>query len=97
MPTYDYHCATCGTDFEYSQKMSDPPLAHCPKESCPLEGKLKGTGTVERRISAGTGLVFKGSGFYITDYKGSSPPPKREGGSPKKDDPPAPAPPKKDV
>jgi putative FmdB family regulatory protein len=60
MPTYEYRCPQCGTDFEKFQKMSDPPGAPCP--SC-------GAGA-ERRISAGAGLVFKGSGFYITDYRG---------------------------
>jgi len=60
MPTYEYRCPQCGTDFEKFQKMSDPPLAACP--SCGAEA--------ERRISGGAGLVFKGSGFYITDYRG---------------------------
>jgi putative FmdB family regulatory protein len=62
MPTYEYRCPQCGTDFEKFQKMSDPPVAPCP-----------GCGTeAERRMSAGAGLVFKGSGFYITDYRGDS-------------------------
>lgn len=60
MPTYEYRCPQCGTDFEKFQKMSDPPVAPCP--SCDAQA--------ERRISAGAGLVFKGSGFYITDYRG---------------------------
>jgi putative FmdB family regulatory protein len=58
MPTYEYRCPACGTDFEKFQKMSDPPLADCP--ACGA--------AAERRMSAGAGLVFKGSGFYITDY-----------------------------
>lgn len=58
MPTYEYRCEK-GHEFEAFQRMSDPPLTECPE--C-------GAGA-ERRISAGTGLVFKGSGFYITDYK----------------------------
>lgn len=58
MPTYEYRCEK-GHDFEAFQKMSDPPLTECPECGAPAE----------RRISAGTGLVFKGSGFYITDYK----------------------------
>jgi len=62
MPTYEYRCPQCGTDFEKFQKMSDPPVAPCP--SCGAEA--------ERRMSAGAGLVFKGSGFYITDYRGDS-------------------------
>lgn len=86
MPTYEYRCLTCGHEFEFFQSMSEAPLAHCPHAECPLEEAKKGTGTVERRISAGTGLVFKGSGFYITDYKGSTPPPKRDSGSSKKDE-----------
>ena len=60
MPTYEYRCPACGTDFEKFQKMSDPPVAPCP--SCGAEA--------ERRLSAGAGLLFKGSGFYITDYRG---------------------------
>lgn len=60
MPTYEYRCPACGTDFEKFQKMSDPPVAECP--SCGAEA--------ERRLSAGAGLLFKGSGFYITDYRG---------------------------
>lgn len=60
MPTYEYRCPECGTDFEKFQRMSDPPQAECP--SC-------GAAAV-RRLSAGAGLVFKGSGFYITDYRG---------------------------
>jgi len=58
MPTYEYRCEK-GHEFEAFQKMSDPPLTECPECG----------GAAERRISAGTGLVFKGSGFYITDYK----------------------------
>jgi putative FmdB family regulatory protein len=62
MPTYEYRCRDCGTDFEKFQRMSDEPVAECPK--C-------GAGA-ERRLSAGAGLLFKGSGFYITDYRGDS-------------------------
>ena len=60
MPTYEYRCPECGTEFEKFQKMSDPPGAPCP--SC---GK-----DAERRLSGGAGFLFKGSGFYITDYRG---------------------------
>jgi len=60
MPTYDYVCAKCGHQFEAFQSMSDAPLTKCPK--CK-------TGKVKRLIGAGAGLVFKGSGFYETDYK----------------------------
>ena len=59
MPTYEYKCTKCGHLFEAFQKMSDPPVDKCPKCG----------GPVERIISGGTGLIFKGSGFYITDYK----------------------------
>jgi putative FmdB family regulatory protein len=60
MPTYEYRCPACGTNFEKFQRMSDPPEAECP--SC---GEA-----AQRRLSAGAGLIFKGSGFYITDYRG---------------------------
>ena len=64
MPTYDYKCRKCGHAFEHVQKMSDKPLKSCPK--CKK-------GKVDRLIGAGAGLIFKGTGFYITDYKKSSP------------------------
>lgn len=60
MPVYDYQCSSCGNTFEATQRMSDPPLTTC---ACGSEG------TVTRLLSAGSGLIFKGSGFYITDYK----------------------------
>lgn len=59
MPTYDYKCLKCGTRFEVFQKMKDPPVAKCPK--CGAKA--------ERQLSGGHGIVFKGSGFYETDYK----------------------------
>ncbi|MCA9730075.1 MAG: zinc ribbon domain-containing protein, partial [Candidatus Eisenbacteria bacterium] len=59
MPTYDYVCTACGHEFEVFQKMSDPPKKRCP------ECRSK----VERKIGTGAGLIFKGSGFYITDYR----------------------------
>ncbi len=62
MPTYEYKCLECGYLFEEFQKMSDAPLETCPK----CGGKVK------RLISNGAGLVFKGSGFYLTDYKNSN-------------------------
>ena len=67
MPTYEYLCPA-GHEFELFQKMSDKPRAKCP--SC---GKV-----AVRRISGGAGLVFKGSGFYITDYG-------KDGKGPRKD------------
>ncbi len=66
MPVYDYKCLTCGKEFEYQQKITDNALEHCPPEIC--EKELKGNGKVERLISKNIGLVFKGSGFYLTDY-----------------------------
>ena len=59
MPTYEYKCKDCGFKFEEFQSIADAPLEECP--SC--NGKL------ERLVSGGAGLIFKGSGFYITDYK----------------------------
>jgi putative FmdB family regulatory protein len=59
MPTYDYDCADCGHTFEYFQSITASPLELCPK--C--------NGRVYRRINGGAGLIFKGSGFYLTDYK----------------------------
>lgn len=62
MPTYDYSCPKCGHTFEQFQSMKDEPLKKCPK--------CKKTG-VKRLVGGGAGLIFKGSGFYITDYKKS--------------------------
>jgi putative FmdB family regulatory protein len=67
MPTYEYACAKCGHNFEISQPMSAAALTTCPKEVCPK--KPWGKGKVKRTISGGAGLLFKGSGFYITDYR----------------------------
>lgn len=67
MPTYQYVCQHCGHEFEAFQRMTEEPLKKCP--SCK---KLKLT----RIISGGAGIIFKGSGFYETDYKAS----KKEGG-----------------
>jgi putative FmdB family regulatory protein len=71
VPTYDYECEKCANKFELFQKMSDEPVAKCPKCG----------GKATRLISQGTGIIFKGSGFYTTDYK------KKE--RPKKDDKPS--------
>ena len=60
MPTYEYECRACGHRFEKVQGMSDPHV-----RTCPACGKKK----VERLISGGGGFLFKGSGFYITDYR----------------------------
>jgi putative FmdB family regulatory protein len=67
MPTYEYACAKCGRTFEKVQSILDKPLTVCPKDVC---GQKKwGRGKVKRVISAGAGLLFKGNGFYITDYR----------------------------
>jgi putative FmdB family regulatory protein len=67
MPTYEYVCAKCGHEFEKVQPISARALAICPQDQCPQ--KPWGKGKVKRAISAGGGLLFKGSGFYITDYR----------------------------
>src|SRR5437899_2177093 len=67
MPTYEYVCAKCGHEFEKVQPISAKPLTTCPAELCAQ--KPWGKGKVKRAISAGVGLLFKGSGFYITDYR----------------------------
>ncbi|MBU3758890.1 MAG: zinc ribbon domain-containing protein [Candidatus Omnitrophica bacterium] len=59
MPTYDYRCESCAHEFEHFQSMSSRPLSRCPE--C---GKK-----LERLFGRGTGVIFKGSGFYQTDYK----------------------------
>ena len=62
MPTYEYRCPSCSHDFELFQRMSDEPVAVCP--NCGADAV--------RRLSGGAGLLFKGSGFYITDYRSDS-------------------------
>lgn len=81
MPTYEYECEKCGHRFELFQSMKDPPKKRCPK----CKGKLR------RLLGTGAGMIFKGSGFYTTDYRsdsyksqkknesGDSPKPKSEG------------------
>jgi putative FmdB family regulatory protein len=70
MPTYEYVCEKCGQQFEKVQPISAKPLSTCPEEVC--QQKRWGRGKVKRAISAGAGLLFKGSGFYITDYRSES-------------------------
>lgn len=70
MPTYEYSCEKCGKTFETVQSMRDEPLRECPKELC--RQKKWGHGKVKRLIGTGAGLLFKGSGFYITDYRSNS-------------------------
>lgn len=67
MPTYEYECAKCKKSFELVQSMKDDALKICPKDRC--RQKTWGKGAVKRKIGAGAGLIFKGSGFYITDYR----------------------------
>lgn len=62
MPTYEYECSSCGRRFEEFQGIMDKPLRTCPR--C--------KGEVKRLISGGGGLLFKGSGFYITDHRSES-------------------------
>jgi len=70
MPTYEYVCAKCDHELEAFQSMKDAPLKKCP--SC-------GKSALRRKIGGGAGLIFKGTGFYITDYK-KSPGGKKESG-----------------
>lgn len=70
MPTYGYVCGKCGHEFETSQSITADPLKICPEELC--SRKRWGKGKVRRTIGAGAGLLFKGSGFYITDYRSES-------------------------
>jgi len=64
MPTYEYKCQDCGYTFEKFQSMKDKPLEKCPE--C--------NGKVQRLIGGGAGIIFKGSGFYATDYRSDNGP-----------------------
>lgn len=64
MPNYDYECGTCGHRFEVFQSMNDAKLENCPVEGC--------NGKVKRLLGTGAGLLFKGGGFYQTDYRSAS-------------------------
>ena len=77
MPTYEYVCTKCGHEMEAFQSMKDEPLKKCPACKKPA---------LKRKVGGGAGLIFKGTGFYITDYK------KKSGAKPGTD--PAPASPK---
>jgi len=70
MPTYEYQCEKCNHRFDLSQPITNKSLTICPKELCGM--KKWGKGRVKRVIGAGGGLIFKGSGFYITDYRSES-------------------------
>ena len=63
MPIYEYQCSNCGHHLEELQSISEPPLVKCP--NC-------GKNTLKKLIGSGGGLIFKGSGFYLTDYKNKS-------------------------
>jgi putative FmdB family regulatory protein len=67
MPTYEYECKKCGKQFDFFQSIKADPLKTCPKEACRM--KKWGKGKIQRLLSSGAGLIFKGSGFYITDYR----------------------------
>ncbi|MBI5767143.1 MAG: zinc ribbon domain-containing protein [Verrucomicrobia bacterium] len=71
MPTYEYVCSKCGHEFEQFQSMRDEPLKKCP--ACKKAG-------LKRLVGGGAGLIFKGSGFYITDYKNNKGGAKKDGG-----------------
>jgi putative FmdB family regulatory protein len=71
MPTYEYECPKCSHAFELVQSMRDEPLKKCP--ACKKAG-------VRRLVGGGAGLIFKGTGFYITDYKNKKDGPKKDGG-----------------
>ena len=62
MPTYDYECTKCGYTFDAFQSMSEDPFVKCP--NCHKNG-------LKRLIGGGMGVIFKGSGFYVTDNRGS--------------------------
>ena len=62
MPTYEYECKKCGITFEKFQNITEKPIEKCPECG----------GSVRRLISAGAGVIFKGSGFYSTDYRSES-------------------------
>lgn len=64
MPTYEYHCEKCDQTFDVVQSMKDDHLTTCQDEAC--KGKIR------RLIGTGAGLIFKGSGFYITDYRSNN-------------------------
>ncbi|MDD5644928.1 MAG: zinc ribbon domain-containing protein [bacterium] len=63
MPTYEYRCGKCGYEFELFQRMNDPAIRDCPE--------CKTKNSVVKMIGGGAGIIFKGSGFYETDYKKS--------------------------
>jgi putative FmdB family regulatory protein len=69
MPTYEYRCEKCNQVFEAFQSMKDAAYQVCPRDLCKMP--TWGEGKVKRLFGTGAGLLFKGSGFYITDYRSS--------------------------
>ncbi len=67
MPTYEYQCEKCKKTFDVYQSMKDKTLETCPEDLC--RQKKWGHGRVKRLLGSGAGFLFKGSGFYITDYR----------------------------
>jgi len=67
MPTYEYKCEKCNGTFEAFQSMKDEAYTVCPQELC--RQSVWGKGKVKRQLGTGAGLIFKGSGFYVTDYR----------------------------
>ena len=67
MPTYEYSCSKCDQQFDLFQSITASAIETCPKDQC--KQKRWGKGKVKRVIGAGAGLIFKGTGFYITDYR----------------------------
>ncbi len=82
MPTYDYECTSCGKVFEVFQQMSEEPVKECP--DCGKE--------VKRLVGGGLGVIFRGSGFYVTDSKKGSGSSSSSGSSAPKEKTPAPSP-----
>ncbi len=67
MPTYEYECLKCGKHFDAFQSMKDAAFKSCPEDKCQVSPW--GHGEVKRLLGTGAGLIFKGSGFYTTDYR----------------------------
>ena len=70
MPTYEYVCSKCKHQFDVFQAITEKPLTVCPKDKCGM--KRWGKGKIKRGIVTGAGILFKGSGFYATDYRSES-------------------------
>lgn len=81
MPHYDYQCETCGHVFEIFQSMTADKLTDCPQDNC--------AGNVKRLLGTGAGIVFKGTGFYETDFKDKKGTPPQSPSSSSKKSPPA--------